>query len=192
MARESGNLLHLSFFHIKMDYGIRLISINDYKKSSYFEVTRHLSSLFFFFPFMFLVHFCSPALPKMILERTGACIIISSKAESLFWRAEVLSSIGHPIHMRAKQNFLCILNCCLHLWSMQRLFFLNGDQDLSSFLLADLGIVKYPTYNCIVTEQLFSDRNDLLAYEEVELYLFIYFQNFCTDKYGKFYCLNHM
>ncbi|PON66878.1 Zinc finger domain containing protein [Parasponia andersonii] len=77
----------------------------------------------------------SPTLSSMILERTGACIRISSKAESLFWRAE-------------------------------RLFFLNGEQDLSSFLLADLGIVKYPTYNCIVTEQIFSDRNDLLAYEE--------------------------
>lgn len=50
---------------------------------------------------------------------------------------------------------------------VQRLFFLNGEQDLSSFLLVDLGIVKYPTYNCIHSEQIFRTRNDLLCYEEV-------------------------
>lgn len=50
---------------------------------------------------------------------------------------------------------------------MQRLFFLNGEQDLSAFLLVDLGIVKYPTYNCIIAEQIFSGLCDLLAYEEV-------------------------
>ncbi|XP_030507003.2 fanconi-associated nuclease 1 homolog isoform X1 [Cannabis sativa] len=77
---------------------------------------------------------CS-TLPSMILERTGTCVKISSKAELLLWRAE-------------------------------RLFFLNGEQDLSSFLLADLGIIKYPTYNCVITEQIFSNRNALLAYEE--------------------------
>ncbi|KAL5542879.1 hypothetical protein UlMin_010589 [Ulmus minor] len=76
-----------------------------------------------------------PLLPSMILDRTGACIMISPKAESLFWRVE-------------------------------RLFFLNGEQDLSSFLLVDLGLVKYPTYNCIITEHIFSERKDLLAYEE--------------------------
>ncbi|XP_031271645.1 fanconi-associated nuclease 1 homolog [Pistacia vera] len=76
-----------------------------------------------------------PLLPNMILDRTGICIRISSKAESLIWRAE-------------------------------RLFFLNGEQDLSAFLLVDLGIVKYPTYNCIISEQIFSSLSDLLAYEE--------------------------
>ncbi|KAJ0034219.1 hypothetical protein Pint_25624 [Pistacia integerrima] len=76
-----------------------------------------------------------PLLPNMILDRTGTCIRISSKAESLIWRAE-------------------------------RLFFLNGEQDLSAFLLVDLGIVKYPTYNCIISEQIFSSLSDLLAYEE--------------------------
>lgn len=50
---------------------------------------------------------------------------------------------------------------------MQRLFFLNGEQDLSAFLLVDLGIVKYPTYNCTIAEQIFSGLCDLLAYEEV-------------------------
>ncbi|XP_044498267.1 fanconi-associated nuclease 1 homolog isoform X2 [Mangifera indica] len=74
-------------------------------------------------------------LPDMILDRTGFCIRISSKAESLIWRAE-------------------------------RLFFLNGEQDLSAFLLVDLGIVKYPAYNCIISEQIYSSLSDLLAYEE--------------------------
>ena len=55
---------------------------------------------------------------------------------------------------------------------MQRLFFLNGEQDLSAFLLVDLGIVKYPTYKCIVSQQIFSGRDGLLGYEEVSLCLY--------------------
>ncbi|KAK5839541.1 fanconi-associated nuclease 1 homolog isoform X1 [Gossypium arboreum] len=51
-------------------------------------------------------------------------------------------------------------------WRAERLFFLNGEQDLSAFLLVDLRIVKYPTYNCIILEQIFSNESDLLAYEE--------------------------
>ncbi|KAK8572824.1 hypothetical protein V6N13_048390 [Hibiscus sabdariffa] len=51
-------------------------------------------------------------------------------------------------------------------WRAERLFFLNGEQDLSAFLLVDLGIVKYPTYNCIISEQIFLNKSDLLAYEE--------------------------
>ncbi|XP_038889850.1 fanconi-associated nuclease 1 homolog isoform X2 [Benincasa hispida] len=54
----------------------------------------------------------------------------------------------------------------LLIWRAERLFFLNGEQDLSAFLLVDMGIVKYPTYSCIITDQIFLDRNDLLAYEE--------------------------
>ncbi|PWA46851.1 fanconi-associated nuclease [Artemisia annua] len=52
------------------------------------------------------------------------------------------------------------------IWRVERLFFCNGEQDLSAFLLVDLGIVKYPTYNCVVTDQIFSSRNDLITYEE--------------------------
>ncbi|KAL5758235.1 hypothetical protein ACOSP7_020846 [Xanthoceras sorbifolium] len=74
-------------------------------------------------------------LPSMVLDKTGICIRISPKAESLIWRAE-------------------------------RLFFLNGDQNLSAFLLVDLGIVKYPIYNCIISNQIFSNHSDLLVYEE--------------------------
>lgn len=55
---------------------------------------------------------------------------------------------------------------------MQRLFFLNGEQDLSAFLLVDLGIIKYPNYNCIISKQIFSSRNDFLAYEEVWYFYF--------------------
>ncbi|XP_058736594.1 fanconi-associated nuclease 1 homolog isoform X1 [Vicia villosa] len=76
-----------------------------------------------------------PHLSKMILDRTGFCIKISSKAESLIWRIE-------------------------------RLFFLNGEQDLSSFLLVDIGKIKYPTYTCTILEPIFSNRMDLLAFEE--------------------------
>ncbi|KZV33927.1 fanconi-associated nuclease 1 [Dorcoceras hygrometricum] len=52
------------------------------------------------------------------------------------------------------------------IWRIERLFFRNGEQDLSTFLLVDLGIVKYPVYNCIISEQIFSNRSDLLSFEE--------------------------
>ncbi|KAM7253151.1 hypothetical protein ACFE04_008730 [Oxalis oulophora] len=52
------------------------------------------------------------------------------------------------------------------IWRVERLFFLSGEQDLSTFLLVDLGIVKYPSYACVTTEKVFRDQSDLLAYEE--------------------------
>ncbi|KAL9225327.1 hypothetical protein vseg_001269 [Gypsophila vaccaria] len=52
------------------------------------------------------------------------------------------------------------------LWRVQRLFFLDGEQDLSSFLLVDLGIVRYPDYKCTISDPVFADRSALLAYEE--------------------------
>ncbi|KAL3634543.1 hypothetical protein CASFOL_021597 [Castilleja foliolosa] len=52
------------------------------------------------------------------------------------------------------------------LWRAERLFFLNGEQDLKAFSLVDLGIVKYPAYRCIVSEPIFSNISDLLSYEE--------------------------
>ncbi|KAH7655823.1 Phosphodiesterase I protein [Dioscorea alata] len=42
---------------------------------------------------------------------------------------------------------------------MQRLFFLNGDQDLSAFLLVNLGLVRFPDYTCSVSLPIFPDRN---------------------------------
>ncbi|PWZ06851.1 Fanconi-associated nuclease 1 [Zea mays] len=52
------------------------------------------------------------------------------------------------------------------LWRIQRLFFLNGDQDLSSFLLVESGIVKFPDYVCSISHRIFQERNDLLEYED--------------------------
>jgi fanconi-associated nuclease 1 len=57
---------------------------------------------------------------------------------------------------------------------MQRLFFLNGDQDLSSFLLVEFGIVKFPDYACCVCHHIFRERSDLLEYEEVEFSFFFF------------------
>lgn len=54
----------------------------------------------------------------------------------------------------------------LLLWRVQRLFFLDGEHDLSAFLLVDLGVVKYPSYTCNVSQPIFQTRNDLLAYEQ--------------------------
>ncbi|KAF3323748.1 fanconi-associated nuclease 1 [Carex littledalei] len=52
------------------------------------------------------------------------------------------------------------------LWRVQRLFFLNGEQDLSTFLLVDIGLAKYPNYVCHASHQIFSDGGHLLQYEE--------------------------
>lgn len=70
----------------------------------------------------------------------------------------ILGITGTCIRISSKAEVL--------IWRAERLFFLNGEQDLSAFLLVDMGIVKYPTYNCIISDQIFLDRNDLLAYEE--------------------------
>ncbi|CAM8914894.1 unnamed protein product [Rhodiola kirilowii] len=51
-------------------------------------------------------------------------------------------------------------------WRAERLFFLNGEQDLSAFLLADLGIVKYPAYKCMTTDKIFRSRSDMIYFEE--------------------------
>lgn len=122
---------------------------------------------------MFLVIQCSPRLPSMILDKTCGCISISSKAEALFWRAEVMVFMSVSIQTSNLANIWLHFNLIFFVQIMQRLFFLNGEQDLSAFLLVDLGIVKYPTYNCIITEQIFSNRDDLLAYEKVLLCLCI-------------------
>ncbi|XP_022949023.1 fanconi-associated nuclease 1 homolog [Cucurbita moschata] len=70
----------------------------------------------------------------------------------------ILGTIGICVRISSKAELL--------IWRAERLFFLNGEQDLSAFLLVDMGIVKYPTYSCIISDQIFLDRNDLHAYEE--------------------------
>ncbi|KAH7422361.1 hypothetical protein KP509_12G005200 [Ceratopteris richardii] len=51
-------------------------------------------------------------------------------------------------------------------WRVQRLFFLYGEQDLSTFLLVDMGTIKYPSYVCNQTRKTFLTREALLAYEQ--------------------------
>lgn len=54
-------------------------------------------------------------------------------------------------------------------FAFQRLFFLNGEQDLSSFLLVDMGRVKYPEYKCNRKMPVFATREALLEYEKVQM-----------------------
>ena len=49
---------------------------------------------------------------------------------------------------------------------VQRLFFLNEAQNLSSFLIADLGVAKYPSYAVTRSRSVFTCRQDLLDYEQ--------------------------
>ncbi|EFJ07647.1 hypothetical protein SELMODRAFT_236265 [Selaginella moellendorffii] len=52
------------------------------------------------------------------------------------------------------------------LWRLQRLFFLNGEQEFHVFLLVDIGRIKYPSYRCARTMPVFASREDFLAYEQ--------------------------
>ncbi|EFJ07612.1 hypothetical protein SELMODRAFT_429676 [Selaginella moellendorffii] len=52
------------------------------------------------------------------------------------------------------------------LWRLQRLFFLNGEQEFDVFLLVDIGRIKYPSYRCARTMPVFASREDFLAYEQ--------------------------
>ncbi|KAJ4956534.1 hypothetical protein NE237_013317 [Protea cynaroides] len=70
----------------------------------------------------------------------------------------ILDRTGTCIRITSTAEFL--------LWRVERLFFLDGQKDLSAFLLVDLGIVKYPAYTCITVNQIFPGRSELLAYEE--------------------------
>lgn len=74
---------------------------------------------------------------------------------------------------------LCIYSSAFYLYCVQqRLFFLNGDQELSSFLLVNMGIVKYPQYQCNRQTPVFPSREALLEYEKVILHLF-YAETIC-------------
>ncbi|KAL2651124.1 hypothetical protein R1flu_019252 [Riccia fluitans] len=52
------------------------------------------------------------------------------------------------------------------LWRVQRLFFLDTEGDLSSFLVVDRGRVKYPRYKCSKSRHVFPTREILVAYEQ--------------------------
>ncbi len=55
---------------------------------------------------------------------------------------------------------------CSFINRVQRLFFLNEAQNLCSFLIADLGVAKYPSYAVTRSRSVFTTRQDLLDYEQ--------------------------
>ncbi|XP_061995289.1 fanconi-associated nuclease 1 homolog [Rosa rugosa] len=100
----------------------------------------------------------------MILRRSWICSLYLSYVKSC-------ASLSSPLlpSMVLHRTGSCVRICSnaeSFIWRAERLFFLNGEQDLSAFLLVYLGIIKYPTYKCIVSEQIFSAQDDLLGYEE--------------------------
>ncbi|KAK4387981.1 Fanconi-associated nuclease 1 [Sesamum angolense] len=86
----------------------------------------------------------------------------------------LLSSSKNMVSPELRSSVLAITGSCIRvsplaeslMWRAERLFFLNGEQDLSAFLLVDLGIVKFPDYKCIISDPIFPNRRDLLSYEE--------------------------
>ncbi|KAL3146511.1 hypothetical protein ABBQ32_000762 [Trebouxia sp. C0010 RCD-2024] len=88
---------------------------------------------------------------KAGLEKAGA-----SGAEAAF-KQRILMATGPCIKLR---QLLCSL-----INRLQRLFFLNEAQNLSSFLIADLGVAKYPSYTVTRSRSVFTCRQDLLDYE---------------------------
>ncbi|XP_023748691.1 fanconi-associated nuclease 1 homolog isoform X1 [Lactuca sativa] len=91
-------------------------------------------------------------------DSISALLSAYEEKSRLLLKKMVLEKTGSCIRISPAADLL--------IWRVERLFFCNGEQDLSAFLLVDLGIVKYPTYNCVITDQIFSNRNDLLSYEE--------------------------
>ena len=70
----------------------------------------------------------------------------------------VLQSTGSCIQLQASM--------CKFVQRVQRLFFLNEAQSLSNFLVADLGVAKYPKYTVTRSRSVFTTRQDLSDYEE--------------------------
>lgn len=117
----------------------------------------------------------SPLLPKMVLGQVGTCIRISSSSDILFWRIQVTYltfSHNKILKLWILPETVSLMSVIYKIYSfliffVQRLFFLNGEQDLSAFLLMDLGMIKFPDYVCNISHRIFQDRTDLLEYEEV-------------------------
>ncbi|KAK8933447.1 hypothetical protein KSP39_PZI015928 [Platanthera zijinensis] len=85
-------------------------------------------------------------------------ILSASKNRSCILQKMVFEHVGTCVKITSTVEAI--------LWRIQRLFFLNGEQDLSAFLLVDIGLIKYPEYTCIVSKPIFSCHSDLLGYEE--------------------------
>lgn len=77
-------------------------------------------------------------------------------------RQQVLDVIGPRIQLSEPP--------CAVVRRVQRLFFLNEAQNLSSFLVADLGVAKYPSYKVSRSRSVFTTRQDLLEYEQALLH----------------------
>ncbi|KAL0053594.1 hypothetical protein WJX82_008086 [Trebouxia sp. C0006] len=91
------------------------------------------------------------------LLKAGLDNVEGSAAEAPF-KQEVLTSTGPCIKLK--------LPMCSFISRVQRLFFLNEAQNLSSFLIADLGVAKYPSYAVTRSRSVFTTRQDLLDYEQ--------------------------
>ena len=74
------------------------------------------------------------------------------------FKEQVLTTTGPCI--RLEQPLCSFIN------RVQRLFFLNEAQNLSSFLIADLGVAKYPSYTVRRSRSVFTSRQHLLDYEK--------------------------
>ena len=86
-------------------------------------------------------------------HKTSGCHVMQAP-----FKQEVLTSTGPCIKLK--------LPMCSFISRVQRLFFLNEAQNLSSFLIADLGVAKYPSYAVTRSRSVFTTRQDLLDYEQ--------------------------
>lgn len=75
------------------------------------------------------------------------------------------AAFKHQVLMATGPCIKLQLPLCSLINRVQRLFFLNEAQNLSSFLIADLGVAKYPSYAVTRSRSVFSCRQDLLEYE---------------------------
>ncbi|BBM97433.1 fanconi-associated nuclease 1 [Marchantia polymorpha subsp. ruderalis] len=85
-------------------------------------------------------------------------IEVSSSSRSRTVMESVAEITGPCIRVSEQAEFL--------LWRLQRLFFLDKGRDLSSFLVVDMGLVKYPQYKCLKSRHVFPSHEALVAYEQ--------------------------
>ncbi|KAG6543623.1 hypothetical protein Mapa_014986 [Marchantia paleacea] len=85
-------------------------------------------------------------------------IEVSSSSRSTTVLEIVAEITGPCIRVSEQAEFL--------LWRLQRLFFLDKERDLSSFLVVDMGLVKYPQYKCVKSRHVFPTHEALVAYEQ--------------------------
>ncbi|CAD7696975.1 unnamed protein product [Ostreobium quekettii] len=89
---------------------------------------------------------------------------------------EMLQSLESqaPVAVPSISHVVALTGPCLRLQDsaratvarLQRLFFLNESQDLSSFLAVEYGAIKWPHYNVNVAHSAFTTQEHLMQYEE--------------------------